>query len=166
METEQSVPCVVQCAPAVDDVVETNSKNNGSAINSSSTNNNNIEAEHESSTKSTNNAIVIDDDASRSAMGTAKGHTIENCDNDKSGVAVSFAEIHLNNNESIIGFVDDEEEAVVVGETAAVASSAETDEGACCKPDTNNCGIDAAAVDDGKCFVRYTVIPRVCTLSL
>lgn len=167
METEPSVPCVVQSAAVI---TEANSNNNGSSgQNTSSTNNNNIVVKNDCNqqiSKSTNNAIVIDDCASRN---TADGSTvetndksIENCDNDESGVAVAFAEIHLNNNESIIGFVDDEEEAV--GETIddGAANASNADEGTCCKPDANNCGTDAANhAADGKHFAHIALLRSI-----
>lgn len=143
METEHSVPCVVRCAAAE------------AVSGSSSTNNNNnivVKSDYnQQSSNATNNAIVIDDGEPKSTEGSSVA--IENCDNGDGAVAVAFAEIHLNNNESIIGFVDDEDEAV--GEANAV----HVDEGACCKPDANNCGIDAVAVEDGK----LSIFPSRCS---
>lgn len=158
METESPVPCVVKCA-----ATEAISNNNGSSgINSSvssSSNNNNIAIDidcNQQSSNTTNNAIVIEDDETTSAKGSSSKAMATNCDNGDSAVTVAFAEIHLNNNESIIGFVDDEDEAAV-GETIATATNGtEADEGACCKPDANNCGIDAV-VEDGKHFCKRTL---------
>lgn len=167
METEPSVLCADHSAA----VTETNSNyyNGSSGQNSSSTNNNNIVVKNDCNqqiSKSTNNAIVIDDGASRN---TADGSSvepndksIENCDNDENGVAVAFAEIHLNNNESNIGFVDDEEEAV--GETIddGAENTSNAGEGTCCKPDANNCGTDAAThAADGKHFAHKTLLRSI-----
>lgn len=130
METEISVPCVVNCSAAtVNGSSSSNSNNNNNIVTKSNFN--------QQSSNTTNNAIAA----------ASIDQTIGNCDNvGDNAVAVAFAEIHLNNNESTIGFVDDEDEAV--GETTIdAANAAENDEGACCKPDVNNCDIDAVAKD-------------------
>lgn len=148
METESSVLCVVECA-----ATEAISNNNGSrGISSSLNNNNNVAINtdcNQQSSNTTNNKV--EDDETTSAKGSSMKAVATNCDNGDSAVAVAFAEIHLNNNESIIGFVDDEDEAAVGETIATAANDTETDEGACCKPDANNCGIDAV-VEDGKHF--------------
>lgn len=155
METEPST--VVNCA-----ATETNSNNNGT---STSNNNNNIVIEnncHLQTSKTTNSAIVGEERELKSSEGsnevTTTDKSTENCDNDDCAVTVAFAEIHLNNNKSTIGFVDDEDEAV--GETVrAESGAAEADEGACCKPDASNSAFDAV-VEDGKRFVQTSFSSR------
>lgn len=153
METEPSI--VVTCA-----ATEANSNNNGNTSCSTSSNNNNnnivIKNNCNSQTSNTTNCeIVIEERELKSTGGSNEVATndksTENCDNGDSGVAVAFAEIHLNNNKSSIGFVDDEDEAV--GETIRTIGATDADEGACYKPDASNCGFDAV-VEDGKHFAQ------------
>lgn len=152
METASPVPCVVKCAAT--EAISNNNGNGGinSSASTSSNNNNNVAIDtdcNQQSSDTTNNAIVIEEDETTSATGSSTKAVARNCDSGDSAVSVAFAEIHLNNNESIIGFADDEDEAAVGETIATVANGTEADEGACCKPDANNCGIDAA-VEDGK----------------
>lgn len=154
METEPST--VVNCA-----ATEANSNNSGTSI---SNNNNNIVIEnncHLQTSKATNSAFVTEERELKSSEGsnevTTNDESTESCDNDDSAVTVAFAEIHLNNNKSTIGFVDDEDEAV--GETIRTESAAEADEGVCCKPDASNSRFDAV-VEYGKRFVQTSFSSR------